>query len=148
VLVGRINGQFATPTWTPIHYLYRSVPSTVLLALYRAADAMLVTPVRDGMNLVAKEFAASRVDEDGVLVLSEFAGAADELDHTLPINPFYTAGFAEDLRRALEMPLEERRERMAAMKADLRENTIYTWMADFLAAAGQARQASIAGGVA
>src|SRR5688572_7543418 len=77
-LVGQINGEFGTPTWTPIQYIHRSIPSEMLLALYRAADVMLVTPLRDGMNLVAKEFPAERIDDDGVLVLSEFAGAADE----------------------------------------------------------------------
>ena len=78
-LVGQINGEFATPTWTPIQYIHRSIPGDVLLALYRAADVMLVTPLRDGMNLVAKEFPAARIDDDGVLILGEFAGAADAL---------------------------------------------------------------------
>ena len=80
-LVGGINGEFGTPHWTPVQYLYQSVPEHQLLALYRAADVMLVTPVRDGMNLVAKEFVAARSDEDGVLVLSEFAGAAAKMPH-------------------------------------------------------------------
>jgi trehalose-6-phosphate synthase len=74
-LIGRIHGQFATPSWVPVHYIYRGLPVDEVVALYRAADAMLVTPLRDGMNLVAKEFVASRTDEDGVLVLSDFAGA-------------------------------------------------------------------------
>ena len=73
-LVGRINGAFGTPRWVPVHYIYRGLSEPELVALYRAADVMLVTPLRDGMNLVAKEFVASRTDGDGVLVLSEFAG--------------------------------------------------------------------------
>jgi trehalose 6-phosphate synthase/phosphatase len=78
-LVGRINGRFATPTWTPIHYMYASVSRETIVSIYLASDVMLVTPMRDGMNLVAKEFVASRIDDDGVLLLSEFAGAATEL---------------------------------------------------------------------
>ena len=74
--MGRINGAFGTPSWVPVHYIFRGLSAEELVALYRAADVMLVTPLRDGMNLVAKEFVASRTDDDGVLVLSEFAGAA------------------------------------------------------------------------
>jgi trehalose 6-phosphate synthase/phosphatase len=132
VLVGRINGQFATPTWTPIHYLYRSVPSTVLLGLYRSADAMLVTPVRDGMNLVAKEFAASRVDEDGVLVLSEFAGAADELTDAVLVNPYDIDGTADAIHRALTMDSAESRRRMRALRASVFEHDVHRWVSTFL----------------
>src|SRR5947207_1652048 len=87
-LVGRLNSAFATSRWAPVHYVYRSLSERELVALYRAADVMLVTPVRDGMNLVAKEFVAARTDEDGVLVLSEFAGAAAELAEALHVNPY------------------------------------------------------------
>jgi trehalose 6-phosphate synthase/phosphatase len=87
-LIGRIHGAFATPSWVPVHWIYRSLSRQDVVALYRAADVMLVTPVRDGMNLVAKEFVASRSDGDGVLVLSEFAGAASELAEALLVNPF------------------------------------------------------------
>jgi trehalose 6-phosphate synthase len=105
---------------------------------------MVVSSIQDGMNLVVKEYVACQdMDNPGAVCLSEFAGASDELDHTLPVNPLYTEGFAEDLRRALEMPLEERRERMAEMKTDLGDNTIYTWMADSLAAAGVAHAARV-----
>jgi len=87
-LVGRINGVFGTPHWVPVHYIYRGISESELVALYRAADVMVVTPLRDGMNLVAKEFVASRTDEDGVLVLSEFAGASWELPEAIQVNPY------------------------------------------------------------
>ena len=91
-LVGRINGAFGTPRWVPVHYIFRGLLRAELVALYRAADVMLVTPLRDGMNLVAKEFVASRTDGDGVLVLSEFAGAAWELAEALQVNPYDVEG--------------------------------------------------------
>ena len=132
--VGRINGEFATPNWTPIQYIHRSVSSTILLALYRAADVMLVTPVRDGMNLVAKEFLASRIDEDGVLVLSEFAGAADELRDALIVNPYDIEETAEAIHRALTMESGERTRRMRALRATVREHDVHRWVAGFLSA--------------
>ena len=103
-LVGRINGAFGTPRWVPVHYIFRGLSESELVALYRAADVMLVTPLRDGMNLVAKEFVASRIDGDGVLVLSEFAGAAWELPEALRVNPYDVEGAAEVYYRALTMP--------------------------------------------
>ena len=133
-LVGRINGELSTPSWTPIHYLYRSVPDTTLLALYRAADVMLVTPVRDGMNLVAKEFAACRIDEDGVLVLSEFAGAADELTDALIVNPYDVDRVAETIHGALAMPGAERRRRMRALRAQVFEHDVHRWADGYLRA--------------
>jgi len=133
-LVGRINGDLSTPTWSPIRYLYRSVPQTTLLALYRAADVMLVTPARDGMNLVCKEFAASRVDEDGVLVLSEFAGAADELTDALLVNPYDVDGVAETVHEALTMPGAERRRRMRALRAQTLEHDVHQWADRFISA--------------
>ena len=135
-LVGRINGAFATPTWTPIQYLYRSIPRDVLLALYRAADVMLVTPVRDGMNLVAKEFAASRVDDDGVLVLSEFAGAADELTDAVIVNPYDVDGTAHAIHNALCMDPAERGRRMRALRTFVLEHDVHRWAAGFLEALG------------
>lgn len=131
-LVGRINGAFATPTWTPIHYIYQSLTDDVLLALYRAADVMLVTPVRDGMNLVAKEFPASRIDEEGVLVLSEFAGAADQLADALLVNPYDVDGTAETIHRALTMDGAERRRRMRALRAAVFEHDVHRWATSFL----------------
>ena len=131
-LVGRINGDHATPTWTPVRYLYRSVPMQTLLALYRAADVMLVTPLRDGMNLVAKEFIASRVDEDGVLVLSEFAGAADELTDALVVNPYDVDSVAESIHAALHMPAPERRRRMRLLRARVASGDVQQWTEGFL----------------
>ncbi len=135
-LVGRINGAFGTPRWTPVHYLYRGLPEAQLLALYRAARVMLVTPVRDGMNLVAKEFVACRADEDGVLVLSEFVGAAAELTDALRVNPFDVDGAAAVYHDALLMPREERRARMRAMRQRVRSYDVHAWADSFLAALG------------
>jgi trehalose 6-phosphate synthase/phosphatase len=137
-LVGRINGRFGTHRWTPIRYINRSVSDTILSALYRAADVMLVTPLRDGMNLVAKEFVATRTDGDGVLVLSEFAGAADELTRAVIVNPYDVDGLAEALHLALEMPEAERRERMQALRAQVMTNDVSKWSDGFLAKLGSA----------
>ncbi|MGQ0504125.1 MAG: bifunctional alpha,alpha-trehalose-phosphate synthase (UDP-forming)/trehalose-phosphatase, partial [Myxococcaceae bacterium] len=131
-LVGRINGAYATPRWTPIHYLFRSVSSTQLSALYRAADVMLVTPLRDGMNLVAKEFIASRVDGDGVLVLSEFAGAASELGEAISVNPYDVDGVAASIKEALTMPEDERRIRMEALRERVMRSNVHHWAKRFL----------------
>jgi trehalose 6-phosphate synthase/phosphatase len=126
-LVGRINGMFATPSWSPIHYLHASVSGETLSALYCAADVMLVTPVRDGMNLVAKEFVASRIDDDGVLILSEFAGAADELSEAMLINPYDTHGMADAMHEALSMPQTERRTRMKRLRARVLSRDVHWW---------------------
>jgi trehalose 6-phosphate synthase/phosphatase len=131
-LVGRINGELATPTWTPIHYIHRSVTPAMLVALYRAADVMLVTPVRDGMNLVAKEFVASRTDEDGVLILSEFAGAVDEMPSACIVNPYDVDGVADTIHGALNMEETERRTRMRALRTQVFEHDVYRWAANFL----------------
>lgn len=134
-----LNEALATDSWKPVVTIKDSLPQNELVAYYRLADMVVVSSIQDGMNLVVKEYVASQgLEQPGAVCLSEFAGAAAELDHTLPVNPFYTQGFAEDLKRALDMPLEERRERMAAMKRDLAENTIFDWMADFLKASGAA----------
>jgi trehalose 6-phosphate synthase/phosphatase len=130
--VGRINGACGTVRSTPVHYVHRSVPTEELVALYCAADVMLVTPLRDGMNLVAKEFVASRVDDDGVLLLSEFAGAACELHSALIVNPYDVDGVAAALARALDMPTEERRARMRALRRVVNEHDIHAWADGFL----------------
>lgn len=131
-LVGRINSAYATTSHVPIHNLHRSLSEEEVTALYRAADVMLVTPLRDGMNLVAKEFVASRIDDDGVLVLSEFAGAAAELGEAVLINPYDVEGTAVRIRQALEMPDGERRARMQAMRQRVHEHDIKAWVRSFL----------------
>ena len=130
--VGRINGAFGTVGSVPIHYLYRSVSPRRLVALYRAADVMVVTPVRDGMNLVAKEFVASRTDGDGVLVLSELAGASAELGEALIVNPYDVNGMAATLRRALTMDAAERTTRMRNLRERVVAQDIHRWARQFL----------------
>jgi trehalose 6-phosphate synthase/phosphatase len=131
-LVGRINGAFGTPRWVPVHYIFRGLSEADLVALYRAADVMLVTPLRDGMNLVAKEFIASRTDGDGVLVLSEFAGAAWELPEALLVNPYDVDGSAEVYYRALVMPRVERRARLAPLRTRVHTFDVHRWVTSFL----------------
>jgi trehalose 6-phosphate synthase/phosphatase len=131
-LVGRINGELGTPSWAPVHYIYRGLPADEVMALYRAADVMLVTPLRDGMNLVAKEFVATRTDEDGVLVLSDFAGAASELAEAVHVNPYDVEGTAEAIHRALVMPHEERQGRMRALRQRVFAYDVTHWAGAFL----------------
>ena len=131
-LVGRINGDFGTPRWVPVHYIYRGLAEPELVSLYRAADVMLVTPLRDGMNLVAKEFVASRIDGDGVLVLSEFAGAAWELPEAIQVNPYDVDGTAESYYRALTMPVEERRARLLPLRTRVETYDVHYWARTFL----------------
>jgi trehalose 6-phosphate synthase/phosphatase len=131
--VGRIHGEFATPSWSPIHYLYRNLSQQEVVALYRTADVVLVTPLRDGMNLVAKEFVASRPDEDGVLVLSEFAGAAAELSEAVLVNPYDVAKTSDALLRALIMPPEERQTRMATLRQRVMTYDVHWWARAFVA---------------
>jgi trehalose 6-phosphate synthase/phosphatase len=133
-LIGRIHGAFATPQWAPIHYLVRGLSEREVVALYRAADVMLVTPIRDGMNLVAKEFLASRSDGEGVLVLSEFAGAAQELAEALHVNPYDIGATAETYYRALAMPPGERRARMRALRRRVAAYDVHRWVDTFLGA--------------
>lgn len=135
-LVGEINGHFTQPGWVPIHYLFRNLSRVELLAYYRAADIALVTPLKDGMNLVAKEFCAANVDERGVLVLSEFAGAAAQLQKgALLVNPFDVEGTADAIARAVAMSAEERRARMRKLRRSVRDYDIFWWLDSFLRAA-------------
>ncbi len=138
-LIGRIHGAMATASWAPIHYLYHSVTERELVALYRAADVMLVTPIRDGMNLVAKEFVASRTDGDGVLVLSEFAGAASEMAEAIQVNPYDLDRAAESYHRALTMPEAERRARMRSLRRRVFANDADRWQRRFLRALERTR---------
>jgi trehalose 6-phosphate synthase len=134
-LIGRINGRFGDAAWTPIRYVNRPYSRGALAGICRLAHAALVTPLRDGMNLVAKEYVAAQDSEDpGVLVLSQFAGAAAELDRALIVNPHETDAVAIALQRALEMALSERRERHATRLRRLMEWDIETWAEDYVAA--------------
>jgi trehalose 6-phosphate synthase/phosphatase len=130
--IGRINGACSTLRSTPIHYIHQSVSMRELVALYAAADVMLVTPLRDGMNLVAKEYVASRVNDDGVLVLSEFAGAAAELAGAVVVNPYDVDAVSESIHRALSMESAERETRMRAMRERVSDYTVHRWAAEFL----------------
>jgi trehalose 6-phosphate synthase len=130
---GRINGRFAQLDWTPIQYLNRKYERNILMALFRLSQVGYVTPLRDGMNLVAKEYVASQDPADpGVLVLSQFAGAAEQLPGALIVNPFDLTQMADALARALAMPLEERQARHAEMMKRLRANDLSTWRDAFL----------------
>jgi len=134
-LVSEINGKFSDAGWTPIVYLYRSLPREELVAYYRAADIALVTPLKDGMNLVAKEYCAAQIDHNGVLILSEFAGAAGELNcGALMVNPNDQQAVAEALLTATRMPIGERKQRMQGLRNALRDNDVYDWAEMFLAA--------------
>ncbi|HZA14203.1 MAG TPA: bifunctional alpha,alpha-trehalose-phosphate synthase (UDP-forming)/trehalose-phosphatase, partial [Myxococcaceae bacterium] len=141
-LVGRINGAYGTIGSTPIHYLYQSFSEKELTAMYRAADVMLITALRDGMNLVAKEFVAARTDEDGVLVLSEFAGAAAELGEAVMVNPYDVDNLANALRQALSMPEEERKLRMRTLRHRVAEFDVHRWAHTFISSLEQQGQVS------
>lgn len=131
-MVGRINGQFGNTDWVPILYQYNYLPFQPLVALYTISDVALVTPLRDGMNLVAKEYVATRTDHTGVLILSEMAGAVQELKEALVINPNNNQNVADAIKQALEMPIQEQRRRNRIMQARLKRNTVVHWAEDFL----------------
>jgi trehalose 6-phosphate synthase len=132
-LVSNINGRYTQTDWTPIHYIFRSVDRTELVALYRAADVALITPLKDGMNLVAKEYCAANVTENGVLILSEFAGAAAQLQaNALLVNPYNVEEAAEAIATACTMPASERRRRMRALRQKGRKTDIFWWVDSFL----------------
>ena len=126
-LVGQINGRFGTPSWSPIVYMRRNLDQKELAALYAVADAALVTPLRDGQNLVAKEYVACKPDGDGALILSEFAGAAAEMGEAIQVNPYDEDLTAKAIARALSMPEEEKRDRMAALYKRVSRNDVFTW---------------------
>ncbi len=131
-LVDRINWKYAIGRWKPILTLLDDEPQPVLMAMRRMANLCIVSSLHDGMNLVAKEFVASRFDEDGVLVLSKFTGAARQLPDAVQINPYATDHFAEAIKQSLEMPQSERQQRMRKMREEVRENNIYKWAADII----------------
>lgn len=132
--VGRINGLFGTIGWRPIVYSYSSLNFTELMALYTGCDVALITPVRDGMNLVCKEFVASRYDLRGVLILSELAGSAQELTQALIINPTDTQEVADTIKQALDMPPQEQADRLLPMRNHLQNHNVFRWSHDFLTA--------------
>lgn len=138
-LTGSINGRYAEPEWTPIRYVNRNFSQETLAGFYRSARVGLVTPLRDGMNLVAKEFVAAQEAEDpGVLVLSQFAGAVHALPEALAVNPYDVDGVADAIVQAATMPLDERRERWESMMRTLRRHDITAWRRGFLDALASA----------
>ena len=139
-LVSDVNGRHGEADWTPIRYLNKGFGQAVLAGLYRTAQVGVVTPLHDGMNLVAKEYVAAQNPSDpGVLVLSKFAGAANELDAALLVNPHDIDGMARTIATALSMPLTERRMRYEAMMKKLRGHSIQQWFADFIEALQQCK---------
>ena len=135
-LVGRINGDLAEVGRPPIHYLYRSVPFDELIAYYRAADVMFVTPLRDGMNLVAKEYVATRYDNTGALILSEFAGAAEQLTQAFLVNPFDLNALASTLNDAIEAASVEENSPMKALRRSVKRHDVFWWADRCLGALG------------
>jgi trehalose 6-phosphate synthase len=134
-LVGEINGRFTEVGWTPIHYIYRSLSRVELLAYYRTCEIALVTPLKDGMNLVAKEFCACSIENHGVLILSEFAGAAPQLQNgALLVNPFDIEGVADAIHQACTMDAASRQARMEKMRRSIQKHNIFHWVNAFLRA--------------
>ena len=135
-LVGQINGRFSTHCWSPIRYIYGCLTQAELAGFYRDADVGLVTPLRDGMNLVAKEFVACRTREPGVLILSPFAGAGGMMQEALLVNPYEVGNVARMLARALKMPREEREVRMNALRNREKIHDVDFWLKSFLKSIG------------
>jgi len=131
-LIGSLNGEFGSINWTPILYFYRAFPFDDLVELYCSADVALLTPLRDGMNLVAKEFIATKTDQTGVLVLSEMAGATNELGRSIFVNPNDIPLVAESIHKALTMPVEEQKEGIASMQDRLKRYSVFKWAAEFI----------------
>jgi len=136
-LVGRINGKFGSIDWTPIWYFYRSMPFDDLISLYSFSHVALVTPLRDGMNLVAKEYVAAQTSGSGVLILSEMAGAASEMHEAILINPHNVERFADALKQALEMSPKEQKTRITVLQKRLSRYTVEKWAQDFMSALSQ-----------
>ena len=138
--IGRINGRFGTMAWQPIVYQYKSLAFHELVALYDLSAVGLITPVRDGMNLVAKEYVACQTDRNGVLVLSETAGAAEELFDAILVNPSDNQETADAIHRALTMEEQERHARMRRMQARLQRQTVFAWARDILEDLGEIKE--------
>ena len=139
-LVGKINGKFSTATWVPVWYFYRSLPFEELIELYTSCEIAFLTPIRDGMNLVAKEYIASRTDQTGVLILSEMAGVAQEMNDALLINPNDYNQMAEALKTALEMPLEEQISRNQILQKRIKRYNVEKWASAFMEALNSTTQ--------
>ena len=139
-LVGRINGRFGGVNYTPVWYFFRSLPFENLIELYGSCDVALITPVRDGMNLVAKEYVASRVNQTGVLILSEMAGVAKEMGEAIIINPYDEEEIAEAIFQALNMPLPEQRERIKMMQQRISRYDVFKWSAEFMKSLQKVKQ--------
>lgn len=135
--IGRINGKFTALNWAPIVYQYKSVPLETLIAFYKAAEVALVTPLRDGMNLIAKEYLASHPEQDGVLILSEMAGAANELTEAVLINPNSIEEIAMAIKEAVSMTIDEQKRRNAFMHDRIKNYTVSKWAETFLAQLGR-----------
>lgn len=134
-LAGRINGRFSEHGWVPLHYHYRALDRTQLIAHYKAAEIALITPLRDGMNLVAKEYCACSIDNCGVLILSKFAGASDQLGkHALLVNPYDIENTADTIYQAFNMTAAERQKRMALLRNQVRRNDVHRWLETFITA--------------
>ena len=131
-IIGRVNGKFATVNWTPIWYYYRSFDFDDLIDFYCLSDIAMVTPLRDGMNLVAKEYLATKVDNKGVLILSELAGASKELHQSLTVNPFDIRSLSESIYEAINMPEEEQIERNIELRERIRRYNVTFWSNNFL----------------
>jgi trehalose 6-phosphate synthase len=138
--VERVNARFGSGSWNPIVLQMRTFAPEEVRRYYAMADSALVTPLHDGMNLVAKEYVAACDDGDGALVLSVFAGAAKELDGALLVNPYDTQQVAESILRAIHMPLAERRARMQAMREQIASHSIFDWSEKLLADMSEVRQ--------
>jgi trehalose 6-phosphate synthase len=132
-LVGDINGRFSTSTWLPVQYHFRSLDRDDLLAHYRGCDIAFVTPLKDGMNLVAKEYCACRIDKEGALILSQFAGAAEQLKPgAVLVNPYDVEEMADAVLQAFRMDEAERGARMKRMKRVVRDENVFWWVDSFL----------------
>jgi trehalose 6-phosphate synthase len=140
-LAGRVNGEYADMDWQPVRYLNRTYRRDQLAGIYRAARVGLVTPLRDGMNLVAKEYiAAQNPDDPGVLVLSRFAGAAEQMGEALLVNPFSREELSDAIQRALTMPLAERKRKWESLMQVVRDTDVGIWRDDFVASLSASRR--------
>jgi trehalose 6-phosphate synthase/phosphatase len=132
-LVGRINGRFSDEKWSPIHYIYKGIPQTKLIKLYKASDICLVTPLRDGMNLVSKEYVSCKTEGNGVLILSRFAGAADEMGrHAILVNPYDIEEISDSINTALNLHWNTKKAMMFELRKIVKENNVFIWAKKFL----------------